>query len=272
MTGQGLLFGLVIYVVWTMVTFPVVVRISRTLQDRPVWNRLVTSFSALGLALLFLTLTVSMGPSYGIYGAANLFVHQGLVTLIYLKRRRNQKKADKRRQKEKERYLPLFKPVENETMVGVWRLASSYNTMTEVEEYLQQQAEREIVMLNVDPGDLDKQVPVTGLTLRINADGSFSKQCFGRPVLEWYNDEGVSTDVPEPFSGHIIQDELGTFLHANGQSVNETGLYSQYLRYHDGDTIVSDRLSMIDTLLIRTVNVLVDEAYLYRCVYCYQRA
>lgn len=115
----------------------------------------------------------------------------------------------------------------------------------------------------------------SGLSIDIQPDGTFSEQKQGNPEIEWYDFEGVLTEV-EPFNGSLVANEQGVYLLADDApewrmpTENEYGV--AVLRYDDGDTKISDRLEKKDDLLIRTMNVVTDELYFDRIVIVYRRS
>ncbi|VEP12200.1 conserved hypothetical protein [Hyella patelloides LEGE 07179] len=163
-----------------------------------------------------------------------------------------------------------------EILVGTWLLIGSTSTKSEVE-FINKQPDPSGVSKWLDgkSHELIEQIELTeGLTLTITPDGKFTEEKTGNPQMQWFDSEGVCSDVI-PFDGKLNFYKSNFYLIADNipswaTPINKSS--RKKLRYNDGDTKISDSLEIVKELLIRTVNVVTDELYLDRVIIAYKKA
>ncbi len=116
--------------------------------------------------------------------------------------------------------------------------------------------------------------PIQGLTLRINSDGSFTEERTEDLILPWFDREGVLDENVTPFSGVTKKEGEVSYLLLTSPVTwaipTGAGRVGR-IRYDDGDTIICDKLELLDRRLVRTTNVVTDELYLERVILIYER-
>lgn len=115
-----------------------------------------------------------------------------------------------------------------------------------------------------------------GLVLEIGDDGRFSESASGSVSLEgeWFDVNGILDEVV-PFAGFLVENEQGVYLKADEAPEDaeaEEGRYGlAVLRYDDGDIKICEMLRRAGDRLVRSMNVIADEAQLFRTVLVYER-
>jgi hypothetical protein len=112
----------------------------------------------------------------------------------------------------------------------------------------------------------------TGLTLTIAEDGTFTET--GAADISWFDDEGVLEPKAIPFDGTLATSPVGTFL------LGEEGLQAVVfkdatdlrLRIDDGDTGITDLITVEGDGLLRVMSVITDEMSPCRVRLAYRRA
>lgn len=116
----------------------------------------------------------------------------------------------------------------------------------------------------------------SGLLLAIAPDGTFTERASGPVALPWFDAEGVLQAQAEPFDGRYAIDRDRAALQPDripGWATPVAGRHgAARLRYDDGDTQVADHVRRRQELLVRTVSVVTDGAYLDRTVLVYARS
>lgn len=115
--------------------------------------------------------------------------------------------------------------------------------------------------------------PLTGLTLTIAADGSFTET--GTAAVEWFDEEGVLESNAVPFNGTIETTPAGMFLLSEAGPATKgefADLPDLRLRRDDGDTGVTDLLTVDGDHLTRVMSVITDGVYPNRVRLEYRRA
>jgi hypothetical protein len=114
--------------------------------------------------------------------------------------------------------------------------------------------------------------PRSGLTLTIAEDGTFTET--GAAEVSWFDDEGVLEADARPFDGTLATSPAGTFL------LGEQGLQAVVfkdatdlrLRIDDGDTGITDLITVEGDGLLRVMSVITDEMSPCRVRLAYRRA
>jgi hypothetical protein len=167
----------------------------------------------------------------------------------------------------------------NSELEGTWILAKSISTTAEIlyeEEFPDRDTSKEINdWLYGNSYNLrDDAEVITGLKLKIDANGAFSEENVGNPQLSWFDEDGVLDEKVTTFSGTLkIEDRIAYFHLENPKAwiiVNSAGRKSR-VRYDDGDTIICDKVEIIDKSLVRTISVITDELYLDRTMLIYEK-
>ena len=114
--------------------------------------------------------------------------------------------------------------------------------------------------------------PLTGLELTIAEDGTFTET--GAAAVEWFDDEGVLESEARPFGGTLATSPAGTFL--LGEEGPQAAVFEDAadlrLRIDDGDTGITDLLTVKGDGLLRVMSVITDELYPSRIRLAYRRA
>jgi hypothetical protein len=113
--------------------------------------------------------------------------------------------------------------------------------------------------------------PIAGRQLQIHADATFTETKTQDLNLEWYDVEGVLEPSVMPFDGVIWLDVDQLYLHPDTESTLKDPVRSYRIRYDDGDTIICDRVELVDGALVRTMSIVTDELYLDRTMLIYNR-
>ncbi|ABC29949.1 hypothetical protein HCH_03186 [Hahella chejuensis KCTC 2396] len=162
-----------------------------------------------------------------------------------------------------------------ESFVGTWLLVSSISVSSEIAQEPGAVRHDKIKSGLRGAGQelIEKAKPTSGLALTIDDNGEFKEEKEGEPQVKWFDTDGVLTPKVVPFSGVVRANKSGVFLQADDipSWAAPTDRYSVILRFDDGDTTISDQIYLIDDKLVRTVNVVTDEAYLDRTVIVYSR-
>ncbi|MFK7804710.1 MAG: hypothetical protein AB8G95_23945 [Anaerolineae bacterium] len=121
---------------------------------------------------------------------------------------------------------------------------------------------------------LEEIASTSGLTLKINADGTFTETKDGDPDITWFDQEGVLMSDIVPFNGFVKTNELGSFLQPETipSWATPADEYNVIPRYDDGDTVISDHIYLNAGSLVRTVNGVTDGLYLDRVVIVYTKS
>jgi hypothetical protein len=167
----------------------------------------------------------------------------------------------------------------NAELVGTWILAKSISTTAEIlyeEEFPDRDASKEIDdWLYGNCYNLrDNAEVTTGLNLKIDANGAFSEENVGIPQISWFDEEGVLDEKVSTFSGIVkIEDRSAYFHLKNPKSwiIPNSDVRWIRVRYDDGDTIICDKIEIIDKSLVRTISVVTDELYLNRTMLIYEK-
>lgn len=111
---------------------------------------------------------------------------------------------------------------------------------------------------------------LTGLTLTIDGD-TFTET--GAAEVPWFDDEGVLEPAAVPFDGTVATSPAGTFL-LTGEG-RQAGAFTDadtlHLRCDDGDTAITDLVTVEEGELRRTMSVITDEMYPSRIRLTYRR-
>ena len=114
--------------------------------------------------------------------------------------------------------------------------------------------------------------PLTGLTLTVAEDGTFTET--GAATVAWFDDEGVLEPKAIPFDGTVTTSPAGTFL--LGSEGLQNAVFADAadlrLRIDDGDTGITDLLTVDGDELVRVMSVITDELYPSRIRLVYRRA
>jgi hypothetical protein len=114
--------------------------------------------------------------------------------------------------------------------------------------------------------------PLTGLTLTIAEDGTFTET--GAADVAWLDDEGVLEQNARPFDGTVETAPGGTFL--IGEEGVQAAVFADAtdlrLRIDDGDTGITDLLTLDGDQLLRTMSMITDEMYPLRIRLAYRKA
>lgn len=156
--------------------------------------------------------------------------------------------------------------------VGSWRLAAVAERSLELDaDGDDPQAIPAWLATGVEGDPREGSEPADGLTLVIDAEGGFSERVDGDPDLPWFGSDGRSTDGVVPFDGHVLSNAHGYYLvPADMPAVaTPTDVLDTLLRYDDGETMISERIQVIDGLLVRSINVARDGRHLERTVLVY---
>ena len=119
-------------------------------------------------------------------------------------------------------------------------------------------------------------MPLTGLTLTIAEDGTFTET--GTAEVEWFDDEGVLEMKARPFDGTVVTAPGGTFLITEeGVQAAEFAAFTDLrLRRDDGDTGITDIVTVSagedGDVLRRTMSMVTDGMYPGRVWLEYRRA
>jgi len=162
-----------------------------------------------------------------------------------------------------------------ETIIGTWVLIGSISINNEIA-FIGEEPDLDGVKnwLNESGKELIEDVKGTeGLKLVIAPDGKFKEIREGNPDVYWFSSEGVLEDEVMPFNGTVKNNEYGYFLIPKEVPTWATPKieYGVILRYDDGDTKISDQIFQHEGNLVRTINVVTDEAYLDRIVIVYNK-
>ncbi|MDG9669280.1 hypothetical protein ONV78_16175 [Hahella sp. CR1] len=162
-----------------------------------------------------------------------------------------------------------------ESLIGTWLLDGSISVSSDIAQEPGGEHDDRIKSGLRGSGEelVDRVAPASGLTLTIEESGFFTEEKEGEPQVKWFDTDGVLTPQVVPFSGVVKSHKSGVFLQADDipSWAAPTNRYSVILRYDDGDTTISDQIYRVDDKLVRTVNVVTDEAYLDRTVIVYSR-
>jgi len=114
--------------------------------------------------------------------------------------------------------------------------------------------------------------PRTGLTLTIAEDGTFTET--GAADVAWFDEEGALGGEAHPFDGTLATSPTGTFvLSAQGvQAAAFADATDLRLRLDDGDTAITDLVTVDGDGLVRIMSMLTDELYPSRVRLAYRRA
>lgn len=165
----------------------------------------------------------------------------------------------------------------NPSMIGIWVLISSLTVESDIP-FVGQEPETDGVntWLYGNSNELLGQAsPTPGLTLRIEPNGVFSEERTDNLKLSWFDEEGVLTETVAPFGGIVNTEGALSYLVLAAPISWATPiepLRKARVRYDDNDTVICDKLEVIDGQLIRTMSVVTDELYLNRTVLIYRRA
>lgn len=114
--------------------------------------------------------------------------------------------------------------------------------------------------------------PLTGLTLTIAEDGTFTET--GAATVPWFDDEGVLEPKAIPFDGTVATSPGGVFL--LGSEGLQNAVFADAadlrLRIDDGDTGITDLITVDGDRLVRVMSVITDEMYPSRIRLVYRRA
>ncbi|MFI7676101.1 hypothetical protein [Actinophytocola sp. NPDC049390] len=114
--------------------------------------------------------------------------------------------------------------------------------------------------------------PLTGLTLTIAEDGTFTET--GAADVAWFDDEGVLEPSARPFDGTLATSPAGVFL--LGEEDVQAAVFADAtdlrLRVDDGDTGITDIVTIEDDELRRVMSMITDELYPSRIRLTYRRA
>lgn len=162
-----------------------------------------------------------------------------------------------------------------ETFVGTWILIASSTLNSEIS-FTNGVPDPNGVRnwLNGSGKDLiEKAELASGLSLTILPDGSFIEEKNSETKVDWFDDEGVLNSDPYTYTGTLMSNTYGVFLEQSSDPrfATSTDKYGSFVRYDDGDTKISDSIARKEAVLIRTVNVVTDEAYLMRVIYIYKQ-
>jgi hypothetical protein len=112
---------------------------------------------------------------------------------------------------------------------------------------------------------------LTGLTLTVDGD-SFTET--GAAEIPWFDDEGVLEPAAVPFDGTVVTSPAGVFLLT--EEGRRAGAFTDagelHLRCDDGDTAITDLVTVEQDELRRTMSVITDEMYPSRIRLTYRRA
>ena len=166
----------------------------------------------------------------------------------------------------------------DQNITGEWHLVASISIQPESHlEFLKDGPDHTGIsnwLNGFDDKLIEEAQETSGLVLCIKQDGSFTEEVTGNPNVYWFNDEGCLVDVA-PFNGVLVETEQGFYLKPT--NINEWAIPIEeaygacVLRYDDGDTKITDHLRRVGEYLVRTVNVVTDEAYLDRVLIKYKR-
>ena len=162
-------------------------------------------------------------------------------------------------------------------MIGEWHLVGSGSASSEIAFINETDPDPNGVsewLNGFDEALVEAAQPTSGLKLAIAPGGSFAEEASGQPDVNWFDEEGVQSDVL-PFGGTIVESgEVSYFLPVSipNWATPTDGKYgTAVLRYDDGDTKIANNIRIRTGKLVRTVNVVTDELYLDRVVIIYQR-
>jgi hypothetical protein len=114
--------------------------------------------------------------------------------------------------------------------------------------------------------------PLTGLTLTIAGDGTFTER--GAAAVPWFDEDGVLEPKAVPFDGTLATSPAGTFL--LGPEGLQNAVFADAadlrLRIDDGDTGITDLITVDGDELTRVMSVITDELYPSRIRLAYRRA
>ncbi|MDY6901727.1 MAG: hypothetical protein SWZ49_27155 [Cyanobacteriota bacterium] len=164
-----------------------------------------------------------------------------------------------------------------ESLVGTWQLIGSASTKGELA-FIDNKPDPNGVKnwLKGEAGEIINQINSTsGLTLTINQNGTFTEEKEGNPEVNWFSSEGVLESKVVSFNGKVKFQADVAYLYPNeipDWAKPRGRKYGIVLRYNDGDTIISDNISLIDEKLVRTVNVVTDGMYFDRVVIVYEKS
>lgn len=164
-----------------------------------------------------------------------------------------------------------------ESFVGIWQLIGSTSTKGELA-FIDNKPDPNGVKnwLKGEARELISQINSTsGLTLTINQHGTFTEEKEGNPEVNWFSSEVVLESKVVPFNGKVKFQADVAYLYPNeipDWAKPRGRKYGIVLRYNDGDTIISDNISLIDQKLVRTVNVVTDEMYFDRVAIVYVKS
>jgi hypothetical protein len=167
----------------------------------------------------------------------------------------------------------------NPELVATWTLVKSFSTTVEIlfeAEFPDRDVSEQIDdWLYGNSYNLrDDAKLTTGLTLKIDANGAFSEENIGNPQISWFDREGVLDDKVVTFSGIIkTEDRIGylNLEQSEAKTISNTVPMAR-VRYDDGDTIICDKVEVIDKSLVRTISVVTDELYLDRTMLIYEKS
>jgi len=167
----------------------------------------------------------------------------------------------------------------NTKLVATWISAKSISTTAEIlykEEFPDRDAPVEIDdwLYGNSYNLLEAAEVTTGLKLKIEAGGAFSEENIGNPQISWFDREGVLDDKVTTYSGVIKIEDGIAYLHLENpkaRTIPNSDLRRARVRYSDGDTIICDKVEIIDKSLVRTISVVTDELYLNRTMLIYEK-
>ena len=112
--------------------------------------------------------------------------------------------------------------------------------------------------------------PLTGLTLTVDG-ASFTET--GAAEVPWFDDEGVLEPAARPFDGTLATSPAGVFLLT--EEGRQASVFADagelHLRCDDGDTAITDLVTVEHDELRRTMSVITDEMYPSRIRLTYRR-
>ncbi|GLR12243.1 hypothetical protein GCM10007907_10330 [Chitinimonas prasina] len=166
--------------------------------------------------------------------------------------------------------------MDEQDLVGVWHLVGSAHINVDLDLPDDDDDDSAVVdwLYGHSPELLAQLEATGGLTLQVQADGSFRQTCSGEPAVEWFGVNGVLEEKVVPFDGLVNSEGGEHFLLVPDLDWGAPeGEHEQAtLRYDDGDTMICDRVALQGAQLIRTVSVVTDEAYGDRVVMAFRRA
>ena len=159
--------------------------------------------------------------------------------------------------------------------VGVWLLTAAIAIDDEVDlEGLPAEDQIDEWLYSAGYDLINEAELIAGLKLTIHADDTFTEEKTGLLNLPWYDREGVLDEAVTPFSGLLKTEENLMYLHPDeptSWAIPEDTIREIRVRYDDGDTIICDRIEIVNNQLIRTMSVVTDELYLDKVLLIYQK-